>query len=152
MARIYSRARGQHGSTRPSKKSVPSWTRYKAKEVELLMQKLAKEGHTSSEIGIMLRDSYGIPDVRTLTGKTISGLLKEKNLLPKIPEDLMSLIRRNVQIRKHLELNKHDESANRGLIITESKIKRLVKYYIRVGKLPKDFKFDEASLRLLTGG
>lgn len=151
MARIYSRSRGQHGSTKPSKKSTPTWTRYKAKEVELLVQKLVKEGHTTSEIGIILRDSYGIPDVKTVTGKRISDILKEKNILPKLPEDLMSLIKRNVQIRKHLEANKHDESANRGLTITESKIRRLVKYYIRMGKLPKDFKYDEASLRLITG-
>ena len=151
MARIYSRARGQHGSTKPSKKSVPSWTRYKPKEAELLVQKLAKEGHSTSEIGVILRDSYGVPDVRTLTGKRVADILKEKNLLPKIPEDLMSLIKRSVQIRKHLQLNKHDESANRGLHITESKIRRLVNYYIKAGKLPKDFKFDEASLRLITG-
>ena len=151
MARVYSRARGKHGSTKPSKKSAPSWIRYKPKEVELLVQKLAKEGHAASQIGTMLRDSYGIPDVRTLTGKAVSTILKEKNLLPKIPDDLLALIKRSVQIRKHLQANKHDESAHRGLVITESKIRRLVNYYAAKGKLPRDFKFDEASLKLIIG-
>lgn len=152
MARIYSRAKGKAGSTKPSKRSVPSWVRYKPKEAEVLVQKLSKEGNSTSKIGIILRDSYGIPDVRTITSKTITQILAEKNLAPKIPDDLFSLMKRAVSIRKHLEANKHDQPAVRGLTITESKIKRLVDYYVNNGKLPKGFKYDEASLKLIVSG
>ena len=126
----------------------PTWVRYKDKEIELLVGKLAKDGNSSSEIGIILRDSYGIPDVKMLTGKNITDILKEKKLLPELPEDLLSLIRRAIAIRKHLEGNKQDMFAKRGLQRTESKIKRLVKYYKNVKKLPLDWKYDFESVKI----
>src|SRR3989344_294630 len=142
MARRYSRKHGKSGSKKPLKKVLPVWLRYKPKEVELLIAKLAKEGKNSSEIGIILRDTYGIPDVRTLCKKKITGILKEKNLTTEIPEDLLALIRRSVAIRKHLEANVKDQTARRGITLTESKIKSLIKYYKATGKLASEWKFD----------
>ena len=142
MARMYSRKHGKSGSKKPVKKVLPVWLRYKPKEVELLIAKLAKEGKNSSEIGIILRDTYGIPDVRFLCKKKVTQILKEKNLAPEIPDDLLALIRKSVEIRKHLETNHKDESAKRGLTLTESLIKKLTKYYKATGKLPSEWKFD----------
>ncbi len=142
MARMHSRAKGQSGSKKPIKKTVPSWIRHKPKEVELLIGKLGKEGLTASSIGLIMRDSYGIPDVKTLTDKSITKILAEKNLVPEVPEDLRSLIRKAVLVRKHLEENHHDMPAKRGLQLTESKINRLVKYYKKSGKLPVTWKYD----------
>jgi len=142
MARMHSRDKGKSGSTKPSGKKVPSWMGYKSKEVELLVGKLGKEGKTSSQIGIFLRDNYGIPDVKLVSSKKITQILKEKKLLHEIPEDLRSLIKKSIVIRKHLEENHKDEPAKRGLQLTESKIKRLVKYYIQSKKLPADWKYD----------
>jgi len=68
--------------------------------------------------------------------------IKEKKLASEIPDDLLSLIRRTVAIRKHLETNHKDESAKRGLTLTESLIKRLTKYYKHIGKLASEWKFD----------
>lgn len=144
MARKYSRKHGKSGSKKPSKKVLPVWLRYKPKEVELLITRLAKEGKNSSEIGIVLRDTYGIPDVKTLCKKKISDILKEKELAQEIPDDLLSLIRRSVAIRKHIETNRKDQTAKRGLILTESKIKLLIKYYKKTGKLASEWKFDPA--------
>ena len=62
MARMHSRKRGKAGSKKPMKKVLPLWVRYKSKELELLIVKLAKEGKTPSQIGVILRDTYGIPD------------------------------------------------------------------------------------------
>lgn len=148
MARMHSRKRGQSGSTKPVKPVKPTWLTYKPKEIEMLIQKLAKEGKTASEIGIALRDTYGIPDVKSLAGKKISTILEEKKLLKDIPEDLKALIKKSVAVHKHLEENKQDKTAIRGKQLTESKIKRLVKYYKLNGKLPLDWKYDQASLRL----
>lgn len=142
MARMHSRKRGKHGSKKPAKKTSPSWIRYKSKEVELLIAKLAKEGKTTAQIGVLLRDTYGIPSVLALCSKSISAILKEKKLLPEIPEDLTALFKRYSAIVKHLEANKHDETAKRGLLLTESLINRLVKYYKRTGRMPETWKFD----------
>jgi len=142
MARKYSRKHGKSGSKKPLKKTLPVWLRYKPQEIELLISKLAKEGKNSSEIGITLRDTYGIPDVRILCKKKITQVLKEKKLAQEIPDDLLSLIRRSVAIRKHLETNNKDETANRGLTLTESKIKALTGYYKKTGILSSEWKFD----------
>lgn len=149
MARMHSRAKGKSRSTKPSKKIVPSWLKYKPKEVELLVIKYAKEGKPSSKIGVYLRDEYGIPDVKLITKKSITQILKGKNLLKEIPEDLMALIRKAVLIRKHLSENKKDMPAKRGLQLTESKIKRLTKYYKRTERLSMTWKYDPAKIKLV---
>jgi len=149
MAKMHSRKLGRAGSTKPAKLTPTGWTRYKPKEVELLISKLAKEEKTPSQIGIIMRDVYGIPDVPVITKKSITKILEEKNLLPKIPEDLMALIKKSIDIRKHMEENKTDQTAKRGLLLTESKIKRLVKYYKSTKKLPLDWKYDAKNIKLL---
>ncbi|MFH0869468.1 MAG: 30S ribosomal protein S15 [archaeon] len=149
MARKYSGARGKSRSTKPSKKMVPSWLQYKPKEIEMLIVKMAKEGINPSQIGLHLRDAYGIPDVQVTTGKKINQILKEKNLSKEIPEDLMALIRKAVLVRKHMGDNKGDMTAKRGLILTESKIKRLIKYYKSHGKLPMSWKYDPERIKLV---
>jgi small subunit ribosomal protein S15 len=59
-----------------------------------------------------------------------------------VPEDLYNLMRRAVNLRKHLAVHPKDTHSLRGLIEIESKIRRLVKYYKRVGKLPMDWSYD----------
>lgn len=148
MARMYSRAKGKSKSIKPIKKTNPSWLRYKDKEAELLVIKLAKEGKSPSQIGLFLRDNYGVPSVKQVTNKRISEILKEKSLAKEIPEDLSALIRKTVLLTKHIEKNDKDESAIRGLHITESKIKRLVKYYKLNKKIPMDWKYDPERIKL----
>jgi len=149
MARIYSRKKGKAGSTKPVKKSKPSWLTYTPDVVVQLVLKLAKGDKTASQIGAILRDSYGIPDVRAVTGKSISAILKEGNVLPKIPENLAALIKSHIRLMKHIEENKRDNTAKRGERITESKIGRLVKYYKRKGVLPQDWQYDKTKAKLL---
>ena len=115
MARMYSGRKGKSGSTKPSKITRLGWVRYKPNEIELLIAKLAKEGKTPSQIGLFLRDVYGIPNIKQVIGKNVTTILKEKNILSKIPEDLMALIKRSITLKKHLESNKHDVPAKRGL-------------------------------------
>ena len=141
MARMHSRKKGKSGSKFPVEKKVPGWMRYTHKEVELLIIKLAKEDHSLSEIGLILRDTYGVPNVKVLCGKSVSDILAQKNLAPKLPEDLSMLVRRFIAVKKHLELNKKDMTAKRGLQLTLSKINRVAKYYKRLGTMPKTWKF-----------
>lgn len=139
---MHSGKRGKHGSKKPAKKTAPSWIRYQAKEVELLIAKLAKDGKSTSQIGVLLRDTYGIPSVLALCGKSVSAILKEKKMVSEVPEDMTSLFKKYALIRKHIASNKHDETAARGLLLAESKINRLVKYYKRTGRIPEAWKFD----------
>ena len=142
MARMHSRKRGKAGSTKPAKKEVHSWVKYKSKEVELLVVKYAKEGLTPSRIGIRLRDTYGIPDIKMIAKKSVTEILAERKLLQDLPEDLLALIKRSIIIRKHMEENIHDYPGKRGLQMTDAKINRLVKYYKKTGKIAADWKFD----------
>lgn len=149
MARMYSRRKGKAGSKRPAKRTKPSWIRYNAQEVELLITKLAKDGKSPSQIGMILRDTYGVPDVKRAVEKSVSAVLKEKSLLSTIPEDVMALIKKNILIKKHIESNKKDMTARRGLELTDSKIRKLVRYYKRNRRLPADWSYDPQKIRLL---
>jgi len=149
MAKMHSRSRGKSGSTKPSKKAKKSWVRYNNKEIEALVVKLAKSLNDSSKIGLALRDNYGIPSVKVVTNKGIGKILEENKIAPELPEDLKALIKKEITLIKHLESNKKDLSAKRGLILTESKIKRLSKYYKNAGRLPSDWVYDRNKIKLL---
>ena len=149
MARLYSGKKGRHGSTKPVRKIPPTWLKYKPLEVEKLALKLAKEGKSTAEIGTILRDTYGIPSVRSVTGKKVTKILHEAGAAPKLPEDLTNLIHRVIAITKHTTGNHHDMTAKRGLELTESKIGRLVKYYKRTGALPEEWKYSREQAKFL---
>jgi len=146
---MYSRKKGQAGSVTP-KDVKNDWVAYSKEEVEKLILKLAKqEGMTSAKLGLILRDSYGIPDVKKLTGTTISKILKEHNVAKELPEDLTNLIKRQIALLEHLKSNRHDQPAKRGLTLTESKIRRLIKYYKKSKVLPADWKYTKEQAKLI---
>ena len=146
---MYSRKKGKHGSKKPPIKTAPRWVRYKKNEVEELVIKLAKERHTSAMIGTILRDQYGIPDVKMVTGKTVSKIMREHKLYPEMPEDLLSLLKKVVNLREHMEKNKADKLSKKGLENLESKIRRLGKFYSREGTLPEEWHYDPTKAKLL---
>lgn len=148
MAHMHSRHKGRAGSNRPPARTAPSWVQASAKEVEALILQLAKEGKKEADIGRILRDSQGIPSVRHLTGKTVSQVLKEHGAAPEFPSDLIGLIERAVGLRRHLKSNKHDTLNKAALTRTESKIRRLARYY-RGKSLPGSWKYDPEKAALL---
>ncbi|MHA1718445.1 MAG: 30S ribosomal protein S15 [Promethearchaeota archaeon] len=148
MARMHSRKKGKSGSMRPAKLEILPWFPHTAEEVESKVIELARKGESMSNIGLALRDGFGTPLVKILTGKTISTILKENDLLPKLPEDVAFLSRRAVRIRKHLEENKKDLEARKGLNRTEAKIRRLIKYYRKKGVLEPSFKYDPEKIKI----
>ncbi len=149
MARMHARRHGKSRSVKPAQPKQHDWIRYDAQEVEMLIVKLAKDGKSSAEIGLILRDVYGIPDARVILGKKIGRVLKEKGLAPEIPDDLRALIRRAIRVRAHLEEHRKDVWSKRGLQLIESKIRRLVRYYKETGRLPADWKYDPERVKLL---
>ncbi|MHA1917835.1 MAG: 30S ribosomal protein S15 [Candidatus Ranarchaeia archaeon] len=149
MGRMHTRKRGKSGSTRPTRKNPPEWISRTPEWVEEKVVELAKIGTSNSMIGITLRDQYGVPLVNHITGKTISQILKNNNLNPDFPEDLVNLMKQAVNIRKHLEDNKKDLHGKFGLQKIEAKIHRLSKYYRKVKAINQTWKYKPAEAALL---
>jgi len=127
----------------------PEWVEYSTEEIEEIILKLRKEGKSTSVIGVILRDQYGIPDVKAVTGMKITHVLEKHDQGEEYPEDLMNLIRKAVNIRDHLKENPKDLHTKRGLQLVESRIRRLVKYYTREGVLPEGWRYDPQKAALL---
>ena len=127
----------------------PAWLEMTEEEIVELIVKLHREGQSTSQIGIILRDQYGIPSTKTVLGKKITEILKDNGTEFEYPEDLLNLIKRAVNIREHLEENPKDLHSKRGLMIIESKIRRLVKYYTRNNVLPEGWRYDPKTAALL---
>ncbi len=145
------RDKGQSHSTRPARAGPPKWLKLdmSPNDVELLVVELAKKGYTPSMIGIILRDQYGIPLVKQVTGKKLVKILEKHGANLPIPEDLLFLMKKAVNLRRHLEEHPKDYHAKKGLMDLESKIHRLVKYYKRIGKLSPDWKYTPEQARLI---
>ena len=151
MARVYSRKKGRSGSKKPMQKTAP-WVKLKKEEVEEIIVKLAKKGHSSAEIGLILRDQYGIPSIKVKElhmEERIATIMKRHKAYPPFPEDMYNLLRKVVLLHSHMEKNKRDYTSKRGLQITESKIRRLAKYYKSQKVLPHDWKYEIDKAKLL---
>lgn len=149
MARIHARRRGDSGSVRPHRTEAPSWSNTDVKAIEKVIIDLKKEGYSSSRIGLVLRDRYGVPDVKLVMGKRIDQILEENGLQSEIPEDLRNLIVKSLGLRKHLIENKNDLHNKRQLQLTESKVRRLVRYYVSSGRLPSGWSYKPETAEIL---
>ena len=149
MARMHSPGRGKSGSTKPLVDKAPEWSNTDAKEVTELILSLAAEGHNPTTIGTILRDQHAVPDVRLVLGKRLGQVLAENEITPKYPEDLMSLMRRALRLIDHLDSNRKDRHNSRQLELTESKIRRLSRYYKGRGQLDTEWTYKRDQLRLM---
>jgi small subunit ribosomal protein S15 len=109
--------------------------------VEALVLKLSKEGNGPSIIGVLLRDRYAVPLVKSVTGKTINELLSSAQQSGSLPEDLSVLLKKADDMRRHLEKHRKDYVNKRSLAMIESKIHRLEKYYRRTGQIQPEWKY-----------
>jgi len=125
------------------------WVEYKSKDLEEVIINLANAGSTPSEIGMVLRDQYGIPNIAKVSGEKLEKILEKHKLLGDVPRDLLNLIKKSVQLENHLQKNKKDFTAKRGYLITVSKIRKLVNYYHKSGKLSKDWRYTPERAALL---
>ena len=148
MARMYSRRKGKSGSKKPVQKIAP-WVTYKPEELEEIVVKLAKQGYQSAQIGTILRDQYGVPDVALACGKKILKIVESAGHAPSIPEDIGKLIEKAVRLRKHIGNNKKDVHNGHSLHLCESKIRRLAHYYRREGRLPRDWMYSPETAEML---
>merc|ERR1711879_379509 len=136
MGRMYGKGKGISSLATPYKRSPPTWVKMKPEDVCDHICKLAKKGLTPSQVG-------------TVTGNKILRILKTNGLAPTLPEDLYFLIKKAVSIRKHLDKNRKDKDSKFRLILVESRIHRLARYYKRVKALPATFKYVSATASTL---
>lgn len=176
-------------SALPYRRAPPHWLKTTPEDVVEHIVKLARKGLTPSQIGVVLRDSHGIPQVRFVTGNKILRILKTEGkhplsfhsvifsvllridhllltlylpfcssvhsslhctgLAPGIPEDLWFLVKKAVAVRKHLEVNRKDKDSKFRLILIESRIHRLARYYKTKQQIPPTFKYDSATASTL---
>eukprot|EP00871_Galdieria_phlegrea_P003050 jgi/Galph1/3746/GphlegSOOS_G2380.1 len=149
MGRMHSKGKGISASAIPYKRSPSTWVKATPNEVVDMVCKLARKGLVPSQIGINLRDSQGVPLVKQITGNKIVRILKANGLAPEIPEDLYFLIKKAVAVRKHLERNRKDKDSKFRLILIESRIHRLARYYKRTKQLPPNWKYESATASAL---
>ena len=85
MGRMQMKGKGKgiSSSALPYKRKAPKWVTLSPSAVSDIIVKLAKKGLSPSQIGVLLRDQHGIPQVRFITGKKILRVLKKngKNLI-----------------------------------------------------------------------
>ena len=148
MGRMHPHNHGKSHSIRPIELKKPDWVKMESKEIEELIIKYAKDGMTSSMIGIKLRDQHAIPLVKPILNKTVSQVLKENKLTPEIPEDLNNIVMKAVNLQKHLKDNKSDSRNVRSLELVEAKVHRLSTHYKKKGILPKKWKYKSVVAQL----
>merc|ERR1711956_13074 len=64
-------------------------------------------------------------------------------------EDLYCLIKKAVSVRKHLDKFRQDKDAKFRLILIESRIHRIARYYKLAKALPPSFKYESATASTL---
>ena len=142
MGRMYSKGKGISKRSLPYRKAPPSWVQISASDLTQQIIKMAKRGQSPSQIGVVLRDQYGIPQVKGVTGSKILRVLKVNGVAPQLPEDMYHLIKKAVNIRKHIEKFRADKDGKFRLICTESRIHRLARYYRGSKALPPTFRYN----------
>lgn len=133
--------KGKSHSRRPVSKRAPSWCRYSPEEAEAFVIQLAKEDYPPSQIGILLRDQYGIPLIKYLTGKSITEIMESAGVSLELPEDLQNLLQKATRLQRHMARNKKDNVNKHSLELVTSKVRRLANYYRDRSVLPKDWKY-----------
>eukprot|EP01060_Flectonema_neradi_P000295 TRINITY_DN101_c0_g1_i11.p1 TRINITY_DN101_c0_g1~~TRINITY_DN101_c0_g1_i11.p1 ORF type:complete len:153 (+),score=31.56 TRINITY_DN101_c0_g1_i11:125-583(+) len=150
MGRMHSFGKGMADSSLPYKRTPAAWAnKHTSKDVIGQIVRYAKKGLTPSQIGVQLRDSAGVAQVKNITGRKILRILKHHGLAPETPEDLYFMIKKAVQMRKHMEKNRKDKDQKFRLILIESRIHRLARYYRRTRMLPPNWKYDSATASTL---
>jgi small subunit ribosomal protein S15 len=148
MGRLHTHNHGKSHSIRPIDPKKPEWVKQSNEEIEGLITKYAKEGMTSSQIGLKLRDQHAIPLVKPIINKSITDVLKENKLMPEIPEDLNNIVMKAVNLQKHLKENKSDNRNIRALELVEAKVHRLSTHYKKNGNIDQKWKYKSVVAQL----
>lgn len=150
MGRLHSPGKGISASTKPYRRTAPHWLQLNSEQVVQLICDYAKKGIRPSQIGQVLRDRHGVGLVKNVTGSKIIRILKANGIAPAMPEEIYYLIKKAVNVRKHLERSPHDVDGKYRLILIESRIHRLARYYKGRRLLDPTWKYSYQTASALT--
>jgi small subunit ribosomal protein S15 len=148
MGRVHTHRHGQSHSTRPITQRTPSWISASPKEIEELVVKYGKDGVPMSQIGIKLRDQHAIPLVKSVVKKSVKKILEENGVKQEIPEELNNIVKKAVNLQRHLKTHNSDKRNVRSLELVEAKVHRISTYYKRVGAIPQNWKYKSVVAQL----
>jgi len=148
MGRLHTHQHGKSHSIRPIDPKKPEWVKQSNEEIEGLIIKYAKEGMTTSQIGMKLRDQHAIPLVKPIINKGIKEVLIENKLNQEIPEDLNNIVMKAVNLQKHLKENRSDNRNTRALELVEAKVHRLSTHYKKTGEIDQKWKYKSVVAQL----
>ncbi len=137
------------GSQAPIRDSAPEWLGLLPREIEKKIAEMAKDGVQPAKIGLVLRDQFGVPNVKEATGKSVGQIISESGNAPTTPQDLLNLVRRAIDLQEHLKNNRKDLHNTRGLELIEARIRKLAKYYQSKEQLSATWKYTRSGARLL---
>ena len=139
---MHKEAHGSSGSSKPVEKDNPDWVEFEEDEIIEIILELRDEGYDPAQIGLRLRDQYGVPSVKQATGKKVTEILEENDAAPEVPEDLNNLIEKADSIREHLRENGSDEQAQRQLELAKAKVRKVADYHREEGNIPEDWEYE----------
>ncbi|MDA0756275.1 MAG: 30S ribosomal protein S15 [Crenarchaeota archaeon] len=148
MGRLHTHNHGKSHSIRPVDPKKPKWVKQNNEEIEALIIKYAKEGMTTSQIGMKLRDQHAIPLVKPIINKGIKEVLIENKLNSEIPEDLNNIVMKAVNLQNHLKGNRKDNRNTRALELVEAKVHRLSVHYKKTGEIDQKWKYKSVVAQL----
>jgi small subunit ribosomal protein S15 len=103
----------------------PTWVKMKEPEMKKVIAELA-EKHSPSQIGLVLRDQYGIPTTKVF-GKKLKAYLTELGI--ERNEDLENAEKKVDKMKEHLKTNITDRKAKHKLQRAQSRLNITRKYF-----------------------
>ena len=85
---------------------APSWIKMKPEDLGKQVGKLAEKYVV---VVVTLKDGFGVPQVKLVTGIKFLRILKKEGFAPSIPEVLYFFVKRAKSIQKHLGKNRNDK-------------------------------------------
>lgn len=107
------------------KMEKPVWVKIKESELKKIIAELA-EKHSPSQIGLILRDQYGVPTTKVFGKKLKKYLIElgiEKN------EDLDNAEKKVDRVKEHLKNNITDRKAKHKLQKAQSRLNKTRRYF-----------------------
>ena len=108
-----------------TKLEKPTWVKMTEPELKKVILELS-EKHSPSQIGIILRDQYGIPTTKVF-GKKLKAYMKELGI--ERNEDLENAEKKVDNLKEHLKNNITDRKAKHKLQHAQSRLNITKKYF-----------------------
>lgn len=105
----------------------PVWLKMSEKEMKKIIVELS-EKHQPAQIGLILRDQYGIPTTK-IFGKKLKTYLEEAGI--NTNPELENAEKKLEKIREHLKDNITDRKAKHKILKAQSKVNKAKKYYLK---------------------